>query len=56
MLIMGGAGVIAAVLVMLFLPETLNQKLPETMDEALALGKRKCSSDSPVTTPDIVHS
>ena len=45
MLIMGVAGILAGILVILILPETSGQSLPETMEEALQLGKR--SRESP---------
>ena len=52
MVIMGATGILASILVMLFLPETSRQSLPETMEEALALGK-KSSQDTKVKTTTV---
>ena len=44
LLIMGGAALVAGLLALVNLPETLGERLPESVEEALALGaasKRK---------------
>jgi len=41
LLILGSISAIGGVLVFMFLPETLGEKLPESMEEALQLGKSK---------------
>lgn len=41
LLILGGGSAIGGILVFLFLPETLGEKLPETMEDAIALGSSK---------------
>jgi hypothetical protein len=38
---MGGSALIGGVLALVNLPETLGEKLPETMEEAINLGKKK---------------
>ena len=40
LIVMGGSALIGGILAILFLPETLGYSLPETMGEALALGKK----------------
>jgi len=39
LIIMGSGSLVGGILVYLFLPETLGKKLPESMDDALQLGK-----------------
>ena len=39
LIIMGSGSLIGGVLVFMFLPETLGKRLPETMKEALELGR-----------------
>lgn len=38
LLIMGGAALVAGLLALINLPETLGERLPESVEEALALG------------------
>jgi len=45
LLVMGGSAFVGGVIAILLLPETLGYSLPETMDEALALGSRRKDSD-----------
>ena len=40
LIIMGGMSLVAGLLALINLPETLGERLPETMDEALKLGKK----------------
>lgn len=40
LIIMGGSALIGGLLALVNLPETLGQKLPETMQEAIDLGKK----------------
>ena len=41
LLIMGSVSLLGGVLVFIFLPETLGEKLPDTMEDALMLGSDK---------------
>jgi len=41
LLVMGGSALIGGVLALFMLPETLGSALPETMEDALALGSKK---------------
>ena len=38
---MGGAALLAGLLALVNLPETLGERLPESVEEAIALGKSK---------------
>ena len=40
-IVLGGSALLGGIFALLNLPETLGKKLPETMEEALDLGKKK---------------
>merc|ERR1712037_431073 len=44
--IMGGFSLLGGILVLIVLPETLGSKLPDTMEEALNLGKKKSTEEA----------
>ena len=44
-IVLGGSALLGGVFALLNLPETLGKKLPETMEEALDLGKKKPAAE-----------
>ena len=44
-IVLGGSALLGGIFALLNLPETLGKKLPETMQEALDLGKKKPAAE-----------
>ena len=44
-IVLGGSALLGGIFALLNLPETLGKKLPETMEEALNLGKKKPAAE-----------